>query len=193
MEQKRIFNFLLAALAIMLVLLPFVTTLNSVLTELINKISFYRTIQRVVVPFESRLVIVITRRLGVPAFLAPAGKRASFYLLKGTQYFPVQLQWNCLGWQSLLLLFLSLAVGLQGNFTKISKLECTLIGLLGTFLINIFRIAFITIGIYYVNTIFAFLIHDYFAAIVTIVWLIFFWWFAYTFVLEKKTGSGPEG
>jgi hypothetical protein len=45
---------------------------------------------------------------------------------------------------------------------------------------------FITVGIYYVNTVFALLIHDYFAAFSTIVWLMFYWWFSYAFVLEHK-------
>lgn len=186
MEQKQTFKLLLIGLAVMLALLPLVTTFNSVLTELINKIGLYRVIQETVVPFESRLVVAIVRLLGIPAFLAQAGDQASFYFIKGQEAFPVQLQWNCLGWQSLLLLFLSFAVGFMGNFTRISKLECVLIGLLGTFLINIFRMVFITIGIYYVNTVFALLIHDYFAAIVTIIWLFGFWWFSYSFVLETK-------
>lgn len=186
MEQKNTFKLLLAVLAVMLVTLPFVTTFNSVLTELINKVGFYRVIQEAVVPFESRLVVTMVRLLEIPAFLAPTGEKASFYFLKGSQYFPVQLQWNCLGWQSLLLLFLSFIVGLSGHFTKLSKLECVLIGLLGTFLINIFRMVFITIGIYYVNTVFALLIHDYFAALTTIAWLFFFWWFSYSYVLEGK-------
>jgi len=193
MKEKDTFKLLLAALAVMLVLLPFLTTFNSVLTSVINKIGLYQTIQKTIVPFESRLIVTIIRPLGIPAFLAPAtsnvggpGERASFYLLKGSEYFPVQLQWNCLGWQSFLLLIFSLVVGLQGNFTKISKIECVLIGILGTFLINIFRMVFITIGIYYVNTVFALLIHDYFAALTTIIWLFFFWWFSYSFVLEEK-------
>ncbi len=185
-SHKQTFKFLLAILAIMLLLLPFVTTFNSILTEIINNIGFYRTIQATVVPFESRLVVGIVRGVGVPAFLAPAGERASFYLTKGKQYSPVELQWNCLGWQSLLLLILSLVVGLQGDFTRISKIECILIGFLGTFLTNIFRMVFITIGIYYVNTIFALLLHDYLAALTTIIWLIFFWWFSYAYVLEEK-------
>ena len=184
-NQKQTFKLLLAGLAVMLVLLPFVTTFNSVLTEIVNKIGFYRTLQETIVPFESRLIVLVVRFLGVSAFLAPVGERASFYLLKGSQYFPVELQWNCLGWQSLLLLGISFLVGLSGNFTKLSKLECILIGLLGTFLLNIFRMVFITVGIYYVNTVFALLIHDYFAALTTIIWLFFFWWFSYSFVLEE--------
>jgi len=189
MEGKRTFKLLLIGLVVMLALLPFVTTFNSVLTEGINRIGLYRTLQATVVPFESRLVVTTVRLLGVPAFLASVGEKASFYLLKNKEYFPVQLQWNCLGWQSLLLLLLSFAVGFLGNFTRLSKLECVLIGFLGTFLVNILRMVFITLGIYYVNTVFALLIHDYFAALTTIAWLMFFWWFCYAFVLEESNSD----
>lgn len=189
MREKKTFKLLFAVLAVMLVLLPFVTTFNSVLTELINSFGLYQTMQKTIVPFESRLVVGIIRLLGVPAYLAKVGEQASFYLEKGTTLFPVQLQWNCLGWQSLLLLFLSLLVGLQGDFTKLSKLECALIGFLGTFIINVLRMVFITLGIYYINTVFANLIHDYFAALTTIIWLFFFWWFSYSYVLEEKNDT----
>ncbi len=187
MEQKKTFRLLLAVLAVTLLLLPFVTTFNSVLTEIINKVGAYRTMQRTLVPFESRLVLAVIRPLGIPAFLAQAGDSVSFYMQKGDQFLPVQLQWNCLGWQSMLLLGVSLIVGLQGDFSRLSKIECMVIGLLGTFLVNIFRMVFITVGVYYVNTVFAFLIHDYFAALTTIIWLGFYWWFSYGFVLEEKT------
>lgn len=186
MEQKQTFKFLLIGLVLTLALLPFVTTFNAGLTSLINKIGFYRTIQEVFVPFESRLIVTIIRFLRIPGFLAPVGEKVSFYLLKGKEYFPIQLQWNCLGWQSLFLLMISFLVGFQGGFTRLSKIECVLIGFLGTFIVNVLRMVFITIGIYYVNTVFALLIHDYFAALTTIVWLIFFWWFSYSFVLETK-------
>lgn len=187
--QKNTFKLLFLGLVVMLVALPFVTTFNSALTAVINKVGFYKVIQETVVPFESRFVVTIIRFLGVPAFLSPLGETADFVLVKGKDYFPVDLQWNCLGWQSLLLLFISFLVGFQGNFTRLSKLECIAIGLLGTFLVNIFRMVFISVGVYYVNTIFALLIHDYFAAFVTILWLFFFWWFSYSFVLETKDAN----
>lgn len=170
----------------MLLLLPFITTFNSILTELINKFGLYKSIQNTIVPFESRMIVLIVRLLKVGAFIAKEGDKASYYLLKGYEYYPVQLEWNCLGWQSLLFLLISFIVGFQGKFTKISMLECILIGLFGTFLVNIFRMVFITVGIYYVNTVFAFLIHDYFAALATIIWLLFFWWFSYKYVLEER-------
>lgn len=189
MEQKKTFKLLFAILAVMLVLLPFVTTFNSVLTELINSFGLYQTMQKTIVPFESRLVVGIIRLLGVSAYLAKIGEEASFYLEKGTILFPVQLQWNCLGWQSLLLLFISFLVGLQGEFSKLSKAECILIGFLGTFITNILRMVFITLGIYYINDVFANLVHDYFAALTTILWLFFFWWFSYAFVLEEENNG----
>jgi len=72
----------------------------------------------------------------------------------------------------------------QGNI-KIVNIKCILIGLL-VLSLSIFRN-----GIYYVRSIlrhdiFAYLIHDYFAALTTIVWLVFFWWFSYRFVLENQ-------
>lgn len=187
--QKRTFKLLFMLLAIMLVILPFVTTFNSFLTTVINNFGLYKAIQDHIVPFESKLVVSIVRLINVPAYVAPLGQKADFFLLKGKEYFPVDMQWNCLGWQSLLLLFISFLVGFQGNFNKMSKFECVMIGLLGTFLINVFRMVFIVVGVYYVNTVFAFLIHDYFAAFTTVVWLFFFWWFSYKYVLENRKGE----
>ena len=186
MKQKNTFKLILAIAAVMFLLLPFITTFNSILTELINRFGFYKILQDTIVPFESRIVVFIVRLFKVTAFMAQGGDKASFYLLKDNEYYPVQLEWNCLGWQSLLLLFISFLVGFQGKFSKISIIECILIGLLGTFLINIFRMVFITVGVYYVDTVFALLIHDYFAALITIIWLLFFWWFSYKYVLEEK-------
>ena len=189
MEQKQTFKLLLAGLAIMLALLPFVTTFNSALTAIINKIGLYQTIQDRLVPWESSLIVVVVRWLGINAFLLPKEEIGAFVIQKGSEYIPADLQWNCLGWQSLVLLILSFIAGLQGNFTNLSRIECILIGLSGTFLLNILRMVFITVGIYYINTAFALLIHDYFAALTTILWLFFFWWFSYSFVLETKDAN----
>lgn len=191
MRQKNTFKMLFIGLVIMFTLLPFITTFNSSLTHLFESIGFYRKIQDFLVPFEAKLVVASVRFFGVNAFLGQSGieqmfKGADFYLLKGTEYYPVDMQWNCLGWQSLILLLISFAIGFQGSYKRLSIAETVLIGFLGTFLINIFRMVFITTGLYYINTVFALLIHDYFAAFATIIWLFFFWWFSYSFVLEES-------
>ena len=188
-NQKQTFKLLLAGLAVMLALLPFVTTFNTILTEIINSVGLYKTIQDRLVPWESSLIVVVVRWLGINAFLLPKEETGAFVIQKGSEYIPAELQWNCLGWQSLVLLILSFIAGLQGNFTRLSRFECILIGVLGTFLLNILRMVFITVGIYYVNTVFALLVHDYFAALTTIIWLFFFWWFSYSFVLEQGIDS----
>lgn len=185
-NQKQTFKLLLAGLAVMLALLPFVTTFNTILTEIINSVGLYQAIQDRLVPWESSLIVVIVRWLGINAFLLPKEEVGAFVIQKGSEYIPADLQWNCLGWQSLVLLALSFIAGLQGNFTNLSRIECIAIGLLGTFLLNILRMVFITVGIYYINTAFALLVHDYFAALTTILWLFFFWWFSYSFVLENR-------
>ena len=61
-----------------------------------------------------------------------------------------------------------------------------MLGFTGTLLVNIFRMSIIAIGIYYVNSLAAQIVQDYFAAFLTLIWLIFFWWFSYAYVLEEK-------
>lgn len=185
MKQKRIFKILIVLLVIMLTLLPFVTTFNSALTKAINSLGLYKSMQSTLVPFESKIVVGIVRAFNIPAFMASKNEVESFYLLKGSEYFPVQIQWNCLGWQSMLLLLISFVFGLEGQYKNMSKLECIIIGILGTFLVNVARMVFIVIGVYFYSTVFALLVHDYFAAFVTIAWLIFFWYFSYAYVLEE--------
>lgn len=185
MDHKKTFKLIIVFLVIMLSILPFVTTFNSFLTTIVNNFKLYRILQDFVVPIESRLVVAIVRWFDVPAYLAQYNDPASFYILKGNEYMSILIEWNCLGWQSILLLGISFVFGLDGNFTNLSKMECIVIGILGTFLINLLRMVFIVAGVYFVNDLFALLIHDYFAALTTIIWLFFFWWFSYTYVLNE--------
>jgi len=80
----------------------------------------------------------------------------------------------------------SLSAGLQGSFKLSSKLEVVTIGILGTFWVNILRIVFISILGGYFPSVFAVVFHDYFATLVTAVWLFIFWWFSFSFVLEER-------
>ena len=189
-ERKKTFLTLFFFLAIILAALPFVTTFNAVITDVIRRVGFYRVIERRIVPFEARMIAVAVKPFGIKAYLTPDDPESALALEKGDgNFLPVVLSWNCLGWQSLLLLLISLFVGLQGKFTLLSQIECIAIGILGTFLVNLVRMAFIMLGIYHVNEIFAMIVHDYFAALLTIAWLFFFWWFSYAFVLETKAAD----
>ena len=163
------------------------------LTKVFNSMGWYVWLQRTVVPFEARLVAVTLKLVGVNGLVTPSNEHFAMVLERpGSSYLPVQLSWNCLGWQSLLLLILTFITGLQGPFTLLSKLEVVLFGVLGTFLSNIFRMSLITALAYYWNEFAAMIVHDYFAMFVALVWMIFFWWFSYAYVLDE-IDSGSVG
>lgn len=167
-------------------LLPVFAALNSFLTQGLNRAGWYRPIQEFIVPWQARMVAVAISPFGIDSKVTPGSRLSAFYMIKEGAAIPVDLSWNCLGWQSALLLSVSLFAGLRGAFSNLSRIKCILLGLTGTLLMNIFRMSFIAIGIYYVNALAAQIVHDYFAALLTLLWLIFFWWFSYSYVLEER-------
>lgn len=178
MREKRTFLIIFALFAILLAILPFLVTFNEVLTHLVEKFRLYMWVQERIVPLEVKMVGVLVSPLGINYIAHQNGMTVNGLYAKMT--------WNCIGWQSLLLLIITLVVGLRGNYTLVSKVETVLIGLLGTFLVNLARLTFIVILLAYSRPLFAVVYHDYLAAIITILWLFGFWWFAYSFVLEER-------
>ena len=182
MKQKRTFAIIFALLAVFLAILPFLVTFNEILTHVVERFSLYMWVQGRIVPLEVKMVGVLVKPLGIN-YLAHQNGMTVNGLYAG-------MTWNCIGWQSLLLLVITLIVGLRGNYTLISRIETVLIGLLGTFLVNLLRLTLIVVILAYSRPFFAVVYHDYLAAIVTILWLFVFWWFAYSFVLlPKEQGS----
>ena len=179
MRQKKVFQIALAALAIMLAVLPFIVSINDLLTRVVENAGWYDWVQVNIVPLEIKLVGVMVSFLGIDFVAYPEGFTAN-----GTY---ARLSWNCIGWQSLVLFLITLPFGLKsGGYTWFSKLEAISLGLLGTFLVNLLRIAFTVVLLVYFRPLFAVVFHDYLAAIMTVVWLVVFWWFSYSFVLMEK-------
>lgn len=181
--EKSTFKLLLALSALLLLFLPFVTTFNEILTVLIMKVRLYRLIQEFIVPFEAKMVTVILRLFGITAFPTLTSVKIGSFTTVGNN---VTISWNCVGWQSFILLVITFLTGLQGSFRLTSKIQTIVIGVLGTFLINILRISLVVIFAYRVSPVLALIFHDYFSTILIIIWLFFFWWFSYNFVLEKE-------
>lgn len=179
MREKRTFALIFALLAVMLAVLPFLVSLNEVLTKIVENIGIYMWVQERIVPLEVKMVAVLVSPFPMKFIAHEQGMTVN-----GTY---AQMTWNCLGWQSLLLFLITIAVGLKGNYTLTSKAEAFLIGLLGTFLVNLLRLTIIVLLLAFAKPIYAYVYHDYLAAIVTILWLLGFWWFAYSYVLEEKT------
>lgn len=178
MRQKRTFTIIFALTAVFLASLPFLVTFNEGLTQLIERSSLYMWMQEKVVPLEVKMVGVLASPLGVDYLAHQDGMTVNGFYARMT--------WNCLGWQSLFLFLVTLMAGLRGNYTLWSKTEAVLIGLLGTFLVNLLRLVFIVLLLAYSRPLFAVVYHDYLAAMVTILWLFGFWWFTYSFVLVEK-------
>lgn len=186
MKQKQVFKNAFIVGVIIIMLMPTLVTFNSMLTGLLNHLHWYVWLQDHVVPFESRLVAVILKAMGITTVLTPGNHDVSLLLKKSNEYIPVALEWNCLGWQSMLLLVVTFINGFRGNFTGPSIIQAILFGIIGTFLINLFRMALIISTGFYLNKLALFIIHDYFAVFVGLIWIIFFWWFSYAYLLEEK-------
>lgn len=186
MQQKKTFKTILAGFVIVMTLLPVFAAMNSFFTEGLNHAGWWRPIQQYIVPWQARMVAVAISPFGIDSRVTPNSRLSTFYMIKKGTSIPVDLSWNCLGWQSALLLIVSLVAGLKGNYTNLSRIKCVALGLFGTLLLNIFRMSIIAIGIYYINSLAAQIIHDYFAAFLTLIWLITFWWFSYTYILDEK-------
>lgn len=176
--KKETFKNIFVVLAVILIILPFLTTFSEQLTGLLQKTPIYRFIQEHIVPYEVKIVVWILGLVKVPVSFFGDELNVNGQHLRVT--------WNCLGWQSVLFLLVSMATGLQGQFKTLSKLEAVVIGVLGTFWINIARIVFVSILGGYFPSVFAIVFHDYLATLVTALWLFGFWWFSYSFVLEGK-------
>jgi len=174
----RPFSGLFVAVSILLMLLPFINTFNSFLTDLLLRWGAYKFLQNLVVPYES---LVVARLFNLFGFAASGVDRGVW--VNGVF---LEITWNCLGWQSVVLLFASLLGGFQKSFTWFSKTQVVLIGLLGTYVVNILRL--FTVGGLAVSfgRTSAIFFHDYLALLFLIVWFVFFWWFSYSYVLEER-------
>ena len=160
--------------------LPFFVTFNEFLTRIVESTSLFRFIERLIVPYEMMLVRTIISFFGVETQLGTVS-----VIRNGVPAY-TYIAWNCIGWQSLVILLVSLKAGLVGGFTKSSRLETLVFALVGTFLMNLARISAILIILYYFGKGPASFFHNYVSIIITTAWLFGFWYFAYSFILEEK-------
>jgi exosortase/archaeosortase family protein len=178
--RRPIFRLLLIMGAILLMILPFVTTFNEFLTRVVESTGMDAFLSDWIVPFEARMIAVILGFLGIPTQVSPS----TIYLDKGGLFLPVYISWNCVGWQSFILYAATLVTGMQGPFTRVSKIECMVVGFLGTFLMNLMRMATVAIIAYFFGQLPAVIYHDYGSTILILAWLFAYWWFCHGWLLE---------
>jgi|SRR3989344_202978 len=187
LQQKYTFQSVLLIFVFLLMILPFFVTFQEFLTFLLMRLSLYKTFQETIVPFETVLTTDLLRFFSIEAKAYPS----SITFLKQGEWQTFTIAWNCVGWQSFILLAISLVTGLQGKYSFFSKLVTLLFGFSGTFLVTILRLFLVFLLAYLSGPVAARVFHDYLATIMMIIWLLFFWWFSFRFLLhqtrEKQT------
>jgi exosortase/archaeosortase family protein len=184
MSQTRttpVFAMLLALTAILLVVLPFVSTFDDVLTQIGMRLGIAAPLQAIV-PAEVRVTVVVLGLLGLHA--AAAGNQLVVWNSSGAPQ-TLFISWNCVGWQSLILLGLSLMVGLRTPMTMATRLEVIALGVVGTVLVNIARITLVCLLAALAGYLPAVLFHDYGGTLLLVGWLFTFWLIAYRWIVPE--------
>lgn len=181
-ESRRRFHLIFIFIVILLLILPFFTTFNEFLTAIFLKSGLWQKVQNAWVPYLTRFVGGVLKIFSIES----KGQGSVLMIRKGITVIPFFISWNCIGWQSLILIILTFITGLQGAYSFYSKVETIIIGILGTFIMNVFRIAIIALLIFYWGTKPAVYFHNYGGTVLTIAWIFIFWWFIFSFVLRPK-------
>jgi exosortase/archaeosortase family protein len=170
-NEGRIYQKLILLTALSLIILPFMTTFNETLTTIMESQHIVSLMQGYIAPLIVKVVAVILRVLEIPNTV----DGSSLFLTEAWMPIEIYISWNCIGWQSFILLALTFVTGLKGRYTLKSKFITALIGIEGTFIVNIVRILIPSLLAYYSGYIPAIIFHDYFGTILTITWLGVFW------------------
>jgi len=168
-----------------LVVLPFTTSFNEALTKMVERLEIVSAIQSTVAPLMVRGVTGVLGFLGISC----EASGSSIYLTEAWMPLAIYVNWNCIGWQSVILLALTLVTGLQGGYTFRSKMLVVILGLEGTLIVNIVRIVIPTLLANGFGRLPAIFFHDYIGALLTLIWLSFFWYYAFNRVLVKEGGG----
>lgn len=185
MSQTRttpVFAMLLAMTAIALVVLPFVSTFDDLLTAIGMRLGIVAPLQWIV-PGEVRMTVALLGLVGIHA--GAAGNQLVVWNASGAPQ-TLFISWNCVGWQSLILLGLSLMVGLRGPMAWGTRLEVILLGVLGTVLINIARITMVCLLAAVAGYLPAVLFHDYGGTLLLVAWLFTFWLITYRWLVPDR-------
>ncbi len=178
---------LLWAAVVCLSTLPHIQTANELMTNIALRTGVYSLIERFVVPSMTRMVAsILLNVFGVKTSFSGG----SLFVFTETLPYELNLSWNCVGWQSFVLLAFTLVTILQGSHSRGCKLKCTVIGFQGVLVVNLLRIVTSALLLLKMGYGPAIAFHDNFSLVLTLAWLVAFWIIANAFILEPK--RAPE-
>jgi exosortase/archaeosortase family protein len=176
---------LIAITCALLMLLPLVTTFDELLTSWALSLGADNPLQAIV-PAESRMVVALLGLVGVHA--AASGSHLVVWDMAGSMH-TLFISWNCIGWQSLILFAISLASGLRGGQSLEARAQVVVIGLAGTMLLNLVRVASVALIAATLGVAPAVLFHDYGGTVLFVGFLFGFWAFAQRWILEPSASE----
>jgi exosortase/archaeosortase family protein len=187
--RDRDLNLTLVAIACaLLMLLPLVTTFDDLLTTWALQLGANNPMQAIV-PIEARMVVGL---LGVAGLHAAASGSYLVVWDGGGAMHTLFISWNCIGWQSLVLLGVSLITGLRGRHPLEARAQVIVIGLAGTMLLNLLRVAAVAVIAATIGVTPAILFHDYGGTILVISYLFLFWMFVQRWILGPAPSDELE-
>ena len=179
---------LLALMCGLLMLLPLVTTFNDLLTTWAMQLGANNPLQAIV-PTEARMVVGLLGLVGIHA--AASGSYMVVWDGAGAMH-SLFISWNCIGWQSLVLLGVSLLTGLRGRHPLEARVQVIVIGVAGTMLLNLLRVAAVAAIAATIGVTPAVLFHDYGGTLLVIAYLFLFWMFAQRWILAAAPSDELE-
>ena len=174
---------LIAIACALLMVLPLVTTFDEMLTAWAMLLGANNPLQAIV-PAEARMVVSLLSIVGVHA--AASGSHLVVWDGAGSMHV-LFISWNCIGWQSLVLFGVSLISGLRGGHSLEARLQVVCIGVAGTMLLNLLRVAAVAWLAAGVGVAPAILFHDYGGTILFVGYLFAFWAFAQRWILPAPS------
>lgn len=181
-ELLETHQLLIAVAAMVLVLLPFLTTVSDLIDSYVTQFPSYVFLQDSVAPIEGKLVAVMLRYVfGITTYVSGPS-----LVVVGNPSLKVYISWICIGWQTVALLIVTLIAGLRGPYTLGSKMLCLVAAIEGTYVISLFRMVSVILVDMYVGQLPAVIYHDYGGTIIIITWLVLFWYFAFAYLLKHK-------
>jgi exosortase/archaeosortase family protein len=186
-DRDNVNLMLIAVLCALLMLLPLVTTFDDLLTTWAMQLGANNPLQSIV-PVEARMVVGLLGLAGIRA--AASGSHLVVWDGAGAMH-TLFISWNCIGWQSLVLLGVSLITGLRGRHPIEARVQVVVIGVAGTMLLNLLRVTAVAGVAATIGVTPAILFHDYGGTLLVIAYLFLFWTFVQRWILASTTLDEP--
>jgi exosortase/archaeosortase family protein len=164
---------------------PYLYHVQDIITRVLGITGISLLLTHYIIPLEIISVRGILSILRISTSVLGDNKTILLHRADSTA-FAAQLTWSCIGWESLLCLLVSLLAGIDGHYTRSSKLMAIALGLLGTIGINLLRITLVCLMGFFFGNHFTVIYHNYFGAALVLVWLFVYWWLCYAFILKTK-------